>query len=48
MSLPNSHLSETVPVLIDNLHEALRIHFAESLAWEGKWAEIRCYTSLTI
>jgi hypothetical protein len=35
MSLPNSYLSNTVPVLVDILRDVPRIDFDESLSWAG-------------
>lgn len=39
MNLPNSHVDETVPVLIDILRDIPYIDFDRCLAWDGMWSQ---------
>ena len=40
VSLPNSHVNETVPVLVDILRDIPYIDFDRCLAWDGAYDDI--------
>lgn len=41
INMPDSHVEDTVPVLIDILRDVPYIDFDRCLAWDGKW--LVCY-----